>query len=206
MTASSASPRPRVTLFGFRHQSRPAPNRSWDSASGDARRIDRARRRHTKINSPPTKIERIELKVPSGTRADGQDKKTPQDGLRGKFSIYHAIASRAGRGRGRGEAIQRPAADPTVVALRRGCSPRLRLVLILGRPISRSSLSPGARNGPGGGQGEGRQARRSQHQGGPGAGRRGGQGGSRSRGTTSCRSSPKSGSPAQRPPRNRPKP
>ena len=49
------------------------------------------------------------------------------------------------------------------------------------------------------------QARRSQHQGGPGAGRRGGQGGSRSRGTTSCRSSPKSGSPAQRPSAQSPK-
>jgi hypothetical protein len=115
-----------------------------DSASGDARRIDRAQRRHAKINSPPTKIERIELKVPSGTRADGQDKKTPQDGLRGKFSIYHAIASRAGRGRGRGEAIQRPAADPTVVALRSkvlpevapGVDPRqadMTILLIAGR-------------------------------------------------------------------------
>ena len=133
MTASSGPRRARVTSFGFRHQSRPAPNRSWGLRFGRCAADNRARRRHTKINSPPTKIERIELKVPSGTRADGQDKKTPQDGLRGKFSIYHAIASRAGRGRG--EAIQRPAADPTVVALRSKVLPEVSLVLILGRPI-----------------------------------------------------------------------
>lgn len=60
-------------------------------------------------------IERIELKVV----LELTDKKTPQTGLDGKFSIYHAVAVALVEGAGRERQFSdRAVNDPNVIALR----------------------------------------------------------------------------------------
>jgi len=66
----------------------------------------------------PDQIERIELEVhPLVLELTG--KKTPQTGLEGKFSVYHAVAAAIVYGRiGEGEFSDRAVRDPATVALR----------------------------------------------------------------------------------------
>jgi 2-methylcitrate dehydratase PrpD len=66
----------------------------------------------------PGQIERIELRVhPLVLELTG--KKTPQAGLEGKFSVYHAVASALVNGRlGEAEFSDRVVRDPATVALR----------------------------------------------------------------------------------------
>src|SRR5271166_1744606 len=71
-----------------------------------------------KTNLNPNKIERVDLKVhPLVLELTG--KKTPQTGLEGKFSIYHAVAIALVEGAGGEKQFSdRAVNDPAAVALR----------------------------------------------------------------------------------------
>jgi 2-methylcitrate dehydratase PrpD len=80
--------------------------------------IDAAIRLRNENNLTGDQIERVELKVhPLVLELTG--KKTPREGLEGKFSIYHAVAVAIIEGAGGEKQFSdRAVADPTIVALR----------------------------------------------------------------------------------------
>lgn len=85
--------------------------------------IDAAIQLRNEDKLQPDQIERVDLKVhPLVLELTG--KKTPQQGLEGKFSIYHAVAVALVEGAGGEKQFSdRAVTDPTVVALREKVNP-----------------------------------------------------------------------------------